>query len=52
LEATPNELVAGILWTPAETVVAPGDFEVPSDPALGAEAAALREASVARRRRK
>lgn len=44
LEATPNDLVAGILWTPAEAIVAPGDFEVPDDPELAAEVAALREA--------
>jgi transcriptional regulator with XRE-family HTH domain len=52
LKVAPNDLVAGILWTPAEAVVVPGDFEVPDDPALAAEAAALREASAARRRRK
>lgn len=44
LEATPNDLVAGILWTPAKAIVVPGGFEIPSDPALAAEVAALREA--------
>lgn len=52
LEVTPNDLVAGIIWTPAEAVVVPGDFEVPSDPELAAEAAKLRDASAGRRRRK
>lgn len=51
LEARPNELVAGILWTPAVAVVTPGDFDVPSDPELAAEAARLREASARGRRR-
>jgi transcriptional regulator with XRE-family HTH domain len=51
LEATPNDLVAGILWTPAEAVITPGDFDVPSDPELAAEATRLREASSAGRRR-
>lgn len=51
LEATPDDVVAGILWTPAEAVVTPGDFEVPSDPELAAEAARLREASVGGGRR-
>jgi hypothetical protein len=44
LEAAPNDLVAGILWTPAEAIVTPGGFEVPDDPELTAEVAALREA--------
>jgi transcriptional regulator with XRE-family HTH domain len=52
LEATPNDLVAGILWTPAEAVVVPGDFDVPSDPELAAEAAKLREASAPGKRRR
>lgn len=52
LEARPNDLVAGIIWTPAEAVVVPGDFEVPSDPELAAEAAKLREASSRARRRR
>lgn len=52
LEVTPNDLTAGILWTPAEAVVVTGDFDVPSDPALAEEAAALRKASPGWRRRK
>jgi transcriptional regulator with XRE-family HTH domain len=44
LEAAPNDLVAGILWTPAEPIVTPGGFEIPDDPELAAEVAALREA--------
>lgn len=51
LEATADNLTAGILWTPAEIVVVPGGFDVPSDPTLEAEVAALREASPGRRRR-
>lgn len=51
LEARPNDLVAGILWTPAEAVLTPGDFEVPNDPELAVEAARLREASASGRRR-
>lgn len=51
LEQTPNELTAGILWTPAEAVVVPGSFDVPSDPKLEAEVAALREALPRGRRR-
>ena len=43
VEATPNELTAGILWTPARATVTPGGFEVPDYPALAAEAALLRE---------
>lgn len=45
LEATPNELAAGILWTPAEPVVVPGGFEVPRNQVLSAEVAALRKAT-------
>ena len=44
VEATPNELTAGILWTPAEATIVPGGFEVPEDLALKEEAALLREA--------
>lgn len=44
LEATPNELTTGILWTPAEAIVVPGGFEVPEDPALATEVAALKGA--------
>lgn len=43
LKVTPNELTAGIDWTPAEQVVVPGGFEVPIDPVLSAEVTALRE---------
>lgn len=49
LEQTPNELTTGILWTPAEAIVVPGGFDVPSDPDLEAEAAALRQAQARRR---
>lgn len=52
LEATPDDLTAGILWTPAEQIVVPGGFEVPSDPALSAEVAALREMGPPRGRRR
>lgn len=52
LEATPGELAAGIVWTPAKVVMVSGDFQVPSDPDLAAKAAALREASPRPRRRK
>lgn len=51
LEVTPNELTAGIVWMPAERVVTPGGFEVPTDPALAAEVAALREAGPGRRKK-
>jgi len=44
LKVTPNELMAGIDWTPAEQVVVPGGFEVPDNPALSAEVASLRDA--------
>lgn len=44
LEATPNELIEGIVWTPAERILAPGGFEAADDPDLDAEVAALREA--------
>jgi hypothetical protein len=42
LGVTTDDLTAGILWTPPETVIAPGVFEVPDDPDLVAEVAALR----------
>jgi len=51
LEMTPSELTAGILWTPAEAIVVPGSFDVPSNPTLEAEAAALRQARPRRRKR-
>ncbi len=51
LRATPGELTAGIIWTPAEVVMVPGDFQVPSDPELAAKAAALREEKPRRRRK-
>lgn len=51
LEQTPNELATGILWTPAEAIVVPGGFDVPSDPELEAEAAALRQSHAHWRRR-
>jgi transcriptional regulator with XRE-family HTH domain len=43
LEAEPNDLTAGVLWRPAEKIITPGGFEVPPDPELEAEVAALRE---------
>lgn len=52
LEVTADQLSAGILWTPGEALVLPGDFEVPGDPELAAQAAALREARPTRRRRR
>ncbi len=51
LGVTPNDLTAGIVWLPAEGIVVPGGFEVPDDPQLAAEVAALR-ASTPRRSRK
>jgi transcriptional regulator with XRE-family HTH domain len=42
LEVTTDDLTEGILWTPAETIVTPGVFEVPDDSELSAEVAALR----------
>jgi len=51
LETTPGELTAGIIWTPAEIHMVPGDFQVPDDPKLAAKAAALREAKPRRRRK-
>lgn len=50
LETTPNELAAGILWTPAEQVVVPGGFEAPKNQALAREVAALRRATPRGRR--
>jgi transcriptional regulator with XRE-family HTH domain len=51
LGVTPNELAAGIQWMPAEVVVTPGSFDVPEDPELAAEIAALRSAAPGRGRR-
>ncbi len=51
LGVNPNDLTAGIIWLPAEGIVVPGGFEVPDDPELAAEVAALR-ASTPRRSRK
>lgn len=51
LEVTPNELVAGIQWMPAEVVATPGSFDVPEDPELAAEIVALRSAVPGRGRR-
>ena len=51
LGVTPNALSAGILWTPAEVTVIPGGFDVPEDPQLAAEVAALRKAAPGRGRR-
>ena len=50
LEVRADELSAGILWTPAEALVVPGEFDVPSDPGLSAQAAALRRTRPVRRR--
>ncbi len=52
LGVTPGDLVAGIKWMPAETVITHGEFEIPEDPALAAEVASLRAASPGRRRRR
>ncbi len=53
LGVTTDDLTAGILWTPPETIIAPGGFEVPDDPDLTAEVAALRaQATPGKRRRK
>ena len=51
LQATPGEMAAGIIWTPAEIVMVPGDFQVPDDPKLAEKAAALREAKPRRQRK-
>jgi transcriptional regulator with XRE-family HTH domain len=42
LGVTTDDLSAGIFWTPPETIVTPGVFEVPDDPDLTAEVATLR----------
>lgn len=42
LEATPNDLVAGMVWVPQEEILIPGSFDVSSDPDLVAEVAILR----------
>ena len=42
LGVTTDDLTAGILWTPPETIITPGAFEVPDDPDLTAEVASLR----------
>ena len=42
LGVTTDDLTAGILWTPPETIITPGVFEVPDNPELTAEVAALR----------
>lgn len=53
LGVTADDLTAGILWTPPETIIAPGGFEVPDDPDLTAEVVALRaQATPGKRRRK
>ncbi len=46
LGVTTDELTAGILWTPPETIITPGGFEVPDDPELTAEVAALRAKAI------
>ena len=45
LEVPPSELVEGIAWTPSETIITPGVFEVPDDPPVAAELATLRESA-------
>ncbi len=52
LGATPSELTAGISWTPGVAIVTPGGFEVPDDPELAAEIAALRASAYQRGRRR
>lgn len=47
-----DDLTSGILWTPPETIIAPGGFEVPDDPDLTAEVAALRAQATSGKRRK
>lgn len=43
-EVTPNDLAAGIIWTPREAaIIEAGDFVVPDDPELAAEVAKFRE---------
>lgn len=42
LGVTTDDLTAGILWTPPETIITPGVFEVPDNPDLTAEVAAFR----------
>lgn len=51
LGVTTDDLTAGILWTPPETIT-PGGFEVPDDPDLTAEVAALRAQATPGKRRK
>ena len=41
--AKPSELVAGVVWMPAEVVATPGSFDVPDDPELAAEIEELRK---------
>lgn len=53
LGVTTDDLTAGILWTPPETIVTPGGFEVPDNPELTAEVATLRaNATQGKRHRK
>lgn len=53
LGVTADDLTAGIFWTPPETIITPGGFEVPDDPDLTAEVAALRaQATPGKRHRK
>jgi transcriptional regulator with XRE-family HTH domain len=51
LGVTPSELAVGIQWMPAEVVATPGSFDVPADPELAAEVAAMRSAAPGRGRR-
>lgn len=51
LEVVPTKLTAGIQWMPGEVVATPGSFDVPDDPDLAAEVAALRSTAAGRGRR-
>lgn len=51
LGVTPDELIEGIAWLPAEPIVVPGTFEVPTDPELEAEIAAARKNAPGRPRK-
>lgn len=41
--AKPSELIAGVVWMPAEVVATPGSFDVPDAPELAAEIEELRK---------
>lgn len=50
LEVRADALTVGIVWLPAETIVTPGGFDIPENPDLTAEVAALRERAMPGRR--